>query len=409
MLVLAAVTLGTGLFFGLVPALAATRVDLFRSLRVGGERSGGVVGGRVRKALGAGLRSSPHHAGGPLSLLSQRPRSPVGGLRGDAPACGRPCGGAARAAVISNLPIDGGASGTSLYPEGTPAPEAGQEPWVINKQAQPGYFEAMGIRLVAGRDFREGDGAPGTPPVAVVNESFANRYWPGEGPLGKRIKYGGPDSNFPWMEVIGVASDVRHFGLEWPVELGIYEPFRQFPYWREFLVVRTEGDPLELAAAVRAQVHAVDPDAPAYAVRTMDRVLFETHWRPVILARVLWLMAALGLVLEVVGVYGVVAFSTALRRKEFGIRVALGVDRNTVLVESGKQAVLPCALGLTGGMAVGLVGMRLAAATMFGVDGLDPLVAAGAVAALAVAAGAATLVPARKASRLDPVRVLGSE
>jgi putative ABC transport system permease protein len=310
------------------------------------------------------------------------------------------------AAVVSNLPVGGAAAGTSLYAEGTvPAPR-GQEPWVINKTVHPGYFETMGIRLLAGRDFTEADGAEGTPPVVVVNESFASRSWPGENPLGRRIKYGRPDSDFPWMEVVGVVADVRHFGLDRPVELGIYEPFRHFPYWRETLVARTETDPSGVVRSIRQAIREVDPSAPVYGILSMEEVLYRSHWRPVVLSRLLWILSGLALVLAVVGVYGVVAYSTSQRIREFGVRRALGAREAGITKEAMRQAGPPCAVGLLGGLAVAFGGMHLASNLMFGVEALDPGVAALALVALSLVAGAAVYLPARRSSRMDPAAVL---
>jgi len=450
---------GTGVLFGLAPALQTTRVDLFAALRGGGEgappsareigRRGAIPGGRMGwrrlappgggsgfrsglMALQVGLALTVLAGAGMMarSLASLRAVSPgldpanlltlqvalSEGSRDD-PARQRlafdeirdrvsALPGVAGAAVISNLPVAGAAAGTSLYVEGTEAPPPGQEPWVINKQAQPGYFGTAGIRLLAGRDFRSEDGAPGTPPVVVVNESFARRYWAEGEALGKRIKYGRPESDFPWMEVIGVAADVRHFGPDRPVELGIYEPLQQFPYWRENLVVRTTGDPTGVIRSVLAQVRAVDGDAPVYNVLTMEEVLYRSYWRPVILSRLLWIFTGVAVVLAALGIYGVVAFSTAQHRREFGVRMALGAEPGAVLGAALRTAVLPCSAGLLGGLLAAWAGLRFTGSLMYGVEGLDPVVALTALGVMGVVALAAVVLPARRAAGLDPAEVL---
>lgn len=437
--VLALVTLGAGLFVGLAPALETTRVDLFAALRGGGEGAarssipgsrsafrGGLMALQTTLALavlvGAGMMAR--------SLGNLRQVSPgldaenvltlqvalSEGFRGDPDrqrlafdeirerVAGIP--GVTGAAVISNLPVAGAAAGTSLHVEGTEAPPPGEEPWVINKQAHPGYLETMGIRLLAGRDFRSEDGAPGSPPVVIVNERFARRYWPDGEALGKRIKYGRPESEYPWMEVVGVAADVRHFGPERPVELGIYEPFQQFPYWRENLVVRTAGDPRAVIPRVMEEVRAVDPDAPVYNVLTMEELLYRSYWRPAVLSRLLWIFTGIALVLAALGIYGVVAFATAQRRREFGVRMALGAGKGMVLRQALGTTLLPCTVGLFGGLLLAWVGIRFAGSLLYEVASVDPGVALGGAAVVGLIALAAVLVPAGRASALDPAEVL---
>lgn len=437
-------TLGVAVLFGLAPALHTTRVDLFGVLRGGGESRGGAGGGdgkggrgerwlrtslvtlQVALALvvlagtGTATRSLSTLRGvdpglDPENLLTMeialsrgfredpdRQRLAFQEIRdrvADLP-------GVVRASFISHLPVVGAANGTSLYVEGTEAPPEGQEPWVITKQAQPDYFETMGIPILQGRDFDPADGSPGSPPVVVVNQRFALRYWPPGQALGKRIKYGRPDSPFSWMEVVGVVGDVRHFGQESPVELGIYEPMNQQPYWRETLVIRAHGDPGALVRPVVARVQNVDPDAPVYAIREMDEVLFRSTWRPVVLARLLWVFSGLALTLALLGVYGVVAFSVARRRREFGIRMALGAGGATVQGEALGGILSPVGLGLGLGLFLSWVGIRLTASLLYGVQYLDPGVGVFVAVILALLAGLATYIPSRQASRLDPAEVL---
>jgi len=445
---LALVTLGAGFLFGLAPALATTRVDLFAFLRGGGEgastpsrkgsRRGIIPWGRALGfrggllALQTGLALAVLVGAGMIaqSLISLK-RVPTGldpeklltmqialseGFRGDEDrqrlafeeirerVAGLP--GVTRAALISHLPIAGAANGSFLHVEGTEAPPPGQEPWVISKQSQPGYFETMGIRLLGGRDFTAEDGADGLSRSVIVNESFALRYWPPGEALGKRIKYGRPESDFPWMEVIGVAADIRHFGPDRPVELGIYEPLRQLPYWRENLVVRTAGEPRGVIQTVLAEIRAVDANAPVYSILSMDEVLFRSYWRPVVLARLLWVFSAVALLLAALGVYGVVAFSTAQRRREFGIRMALGAEKEMVLGQAIRTTATPAAVGLVVGLLVAWLGIRFATTLLYGVEALNPLVAGVAALIMATVALVATLLPARKAAGLDPAEVL---
>jgi putative ABC transport system permease protein len=435
LLLLGAVTLGVGVAFGLAPALRSTRFDPFSALRTGQD---GMGMGRLRPALlavqvglglavllGAGMaaRSLTRLQAVPSGLNSENlltlqvamseryrddPVSLLGALDEIRERVER-LPGVARAAVVSNLPVGGAAAGTSLYPEGTEAPPPGQEPWVINKQVHPGYFEVMGIGLVQGRDFQPDDGSPGTPRRVIVNESFAQRYWPDGDALGKRIKYGGPDSEWPWMEIIGVAHDVRHFGLDRPVEMGIYEPLATFPYWRQHFVVKSSSDPQGLVRAVRDEIAAVDPAAPVYAIRTMETVLYESYWRPIILSRLLWIFAWVAVVLVALGVYGVLALFAAQREHEFGVRIALGADRRMIVKEGLGLAVLPFAVGLVGGLTVAFVGLRSASAFLYGVESLEGSVAGAAVAFMAMVAFLATFIPVHRAALRDPVAVLRSD
>ncbi len=445
---LALFTVGVGLLFGLTPALYATRVDLFAALRGGGGTAGGAGGkrglfftkssggdGRLRNglmafqvALALAVLAGTGMVARSLNVLENvdpglDPRNLLTmqvslsrEFRGDGDrerlafqeirdrVAALP--GVERAAFISHLPVEGAANGTSLHVEGTEDPPQGQEPWVISKQAQSGYFETMGIRLLYGREFNEADGVPGSPPVVIVNQRFALRYWPSGEALGKRIKYGRADSHYPWMEVVGVAADVRHFGQDRPVELGIYEPLNQQPYWREALLIRAAGDPGALIRPALAEIRAVDPDAPVYNIRQMDEVLFRSHWQPVVVNRLLWIFSALALVLAVLGVYGVVAFSAARRQREFGIRMALGAEERTLLAEAFRGTWRPVGLGLAAGLLLSWAGIRLAASLLFGVESLDLGVALLAAFSLALLTGLATYLPSRQASRLDPAGVL---
>ena len=193
------------------------------------------------------------------------------------------------------------------------------------------------------------------------------------------------------------------------MELGVYEPFQQFPYWRENLVLRTEGSPRAMIQSVVSAIREVDPDAPVYNVLSMEEVLYRSYWRPVVLSRLLWIFTGMALVLAGLGIYGVVAFGTAQRRREFGIRMALGAERLTVLGAALRSVVLPTSVGLLVGMVAAWVGIRVVRSLMFGVDALDPTVAAVALAVMVLISLTAVLLPARRAARLDPAEVLRGE
>ena len=212
-----------------------------------------------------------------------------------------------------------------------------------------------------------------------------------------------------WMEIIGVSQDVRHFGLDRPVELGIYEPLATFPYWRENLVVKTSSDPMGLVRAVRDEITAVDPGAPVYSIRTMEDVLYESYWRPVILSRLLWIFACVALILASLGVYGVLSLFAAQREHEFGVRMALGADRSMIVKKGFGLAVRPLLAGLFGGLAVAFVGLRFASSLLFGVESLEAAVAGAAIVFMGAVAFIATYIPVRRAAGRDPVAVLRSD
>jgi len=208
---------------------------------------------------------------------------------------------------------------------------------------------------------------------------------------------------------VGVAADVRHFGPDRPVELGIYEPFQQLPGWRENLVLRTAEDPKGVVQSVVAAIGTVDSNAPVYNVFSMEELLYRSYWRPAVLSRLLWIFTGMALALAALGLYGVVAFGTAQRRREFGIRMALGAEGTAVLGAALRSVALPASAGLLGGLVAAWVGIRIVRSLMFGVDDLDPTVAAAALAVLVVISLAAVLLPARRAARLDPAEVLRGE
>jgi hypothetical protein len=264
----------------------------------------------------------------------------------------------------------------------------------------------MGIPLVDGRDFSEEDGAPGTPPVIIVNETFARRYWPSERAVGRRVKYGRPDTDTPWMEVVGVSTDVRHFGPGSPVELGIYEPFHQLPYWRETLVVRGQDDPSDLVPAIRAAVASVDPNTPVHQIQTMAEVWYRTNWQPVLTSRLLWAASAVALLLASLGVFGVVGYLTGRRRKEFAIRLATGGNKGVVTAFAVRSTLPPVVLGLVSGAAVAWAGARFWSRLLFQVEALDLGVLGLCTLLMVLVVGTAILLPARKAARLDPAEVL---
>ncbi len=266
------------------------------------------------------------------------------------------------------------------------------------------------IQLLQGRDFNERDSVDGAQPAVIVNEAFVERWWPDGNPLGKRINYSSnPDEDDPWMEVVGVVTGVHHAGLDSDISIGIYRPHGQYANSDMSLAVRTQSDPLSYVNAVRREIWSIDPKLPPYAIRTMEQVIHEGNWEAPLYS---WLFAAfslVALVLAAVGVYGVVSYSVAQRTREFGIRMALGADRSRVIGLVVRQGVLLTAFGLIGGLAVALALMRFLQSIMFGINPTDPVVYSVAAAAMAGVAILAAYMPARRATRVNPVKALQQE
>ncbi len=294
--------------------------------------------------------------------------------------------------------------------EGRPREPNGRNPKGDWQVASPGYFETMGIRLGDGRFFDDTDRASSLP-VAVINERMAETYWPAEDPIGRRIRVGGEEG---WRRIVGIVGDLRHNGIDGEIKTKVYVPDAQFGavfgVRRSMtLVARAAVDPLSLAAQVRSEVKRLDPRLPVTNVRTMGDVLGVAVAQP---RFVMWLMgsfSALALLLAAVGIYGVLSFMVNRRTREIGIRMALGADRGRIRVLVLGQGL---ALALAG-TALGLLGAFWAAQLMesllYGVEARDLMTFGATVATLLPVALFAVLWPARRATRIDPVRALHYE
>jgi predicted permease len=242
--------------------------------------------------------------------------------------------------------------------------------------------------------------------VLVINQATSRRYWPGEDPVGKRLAF---QPEGPWYEIVGVVGDTRHQGLEAPADPATYAPLAQKSwFWLTWmtLLVRADGDPLALADAVRDEVWALDPNLPVLEVRTVESLYRESLARRRFNTLVLSLFAGFALLLGLVGLYGVMAFSVVRRTREIGIRMALGARAGTVAGLVLRQGAALTLAGLAAGTAAALASSRLMSGLLYGIEPHDPATLAAAAALLAALSLAACFLPARRAARLDPTRAL---
>jgi putative ABC transport system permease protein len=273
----------------------------------------------------------------------------------------------------------------------------------------PGYFHTMGIPLIDGRDFTARDNSRGAPPVIIVNESLARHLWPeypkGVDPIGRHVKEA-YDKAVGWMEVVGIAADIREGGLASPAVAEFYVPCAVHPPQTAYLAVRTQGDPLHFTGAIRAQVAAVDPDQAISEVRILEEVFQETMGQRRLTMQLLGLFAGVALLLAAIGIYGVIAYSVAQRKQEVGIRRALGAQQSDIL-----RLVLWQGLGLAlAGVAIGIGGAfaitRVMAGLLFEVSATDPGTFIGIAVLFIFVALLASILPARRAGRIDPMSAL---
>jgi predicted permease len=264
------------------------------------------------------------------------------------------------------------------------------------------YFRTLGIPLVEGRVFARTDTDKSTP-VALVNRSLARRYWGSESPLGRRIS---ADSGKTWNTIVGVVGDVRHYGLDTDPADEMYMPFSQVPIRGGSLLIRTTGDPHRAAALIEAEIHAIDPDQPVADVETLEEIRAEFLASPRLTASLLGMFALLALLITGAGLAGVVAFSVSQRTQEIGVRMALGAERGEVLAMVLREGMRLVLAGLVLGVAGAFAATRMMAGLLYGVGTTDPLTFAGVVLVLLAVATAACLVPARRATAVDPMVAL---
>jgi putative ABC transport system permease protein len=315
--------------------------------------------------------------------------------------------GVEAAAAVNYLPLGGANSSDSYLVEGEPEPPPGQEHDGRYRVATPDYFRTMEIPIVRGRGFTEQDKA-GAPPVVIVNETLARRHWAGQDPIGKRIRFYGPPERAQWMQIVGVVADVKH-ELDIPVEPEYYLPMAQDSWPGMVLVARTSVEPSSLATALRQQVWAIDKDQPVFDVKTMQEVRSTSVVLYSFSSVMLGIFAGVALVLASIGIYGVMAFAVTQRTQEIGIRMALGARTADVLKLVVKNGMKLALLGIVAGLAGSWALTRFIEKLLFGVQPTDPLTFSLVSVCLLLAAFVACYLPARRATKVDPLVALRYE
>ncbi len=307
--------------------------------------------------------------------------------------------------IADNMPFMGGtSSGTTTVESSTGTRETNVERSAVS----PSYFRALGIPITAGRAFQSID-AEGNEPVAIVSRAMAEQYWPGEDPVGWRLKRGSLDGDSPWITVVGVAEDVHHQGLHVKPRPKMYLPYGQAPRSNIDVILKTHTAPSLVAAATREALAEFDPTVPTPSLRELEGVISSSVAAPRFRTRLVSLLAGLAGLLAVIGVYGVLAYTMARRTAEVGIRIALGARALDVLGSVvGRGASLAVA-GIAIGLMVALAAVRLLESFLFEMNSHDPGIFLVAAMILVAAAVAASYVPARRATRVDPVDALRSE
>jgi putative ABC transport system permease protein len=434
----AAVTLGTGLLFGLLPAVRISRADLYAGVRsaavgdaVGRRVRGALVVGQVAVALvllvGAGLlmrsfqRLNTVELGFDpegvlavrLALPAQRFTEPAAriGYYNDLLESMESIPGVVSVGATTSIPLAGTDHDADFRIEHEPPPDPTQANVAWIRQVTRGYFRTIGLRLLEGRPFDAGDAA-GAPRVVIVNASLARRYfdYPRRNPIGTRVTFGDPDApDATWRTIVGIARDTRHFGIRDGTRPAMYFPYEQVPSTAMTLVLRTEGDPAGLSADVRSAVTSVDPTLAASSIAPLGSWVEGALETDRFVTSLLGLFAALALVLAAVGLYGVVSYGVTRRMREMGIRLALGaggVDVRRLVVNGGLRLTL---LGIALGLAGSLFLTRVLEALLYDVSVTDPVTFVAMAGVLAAIALLASWLPARRASRADPVAVLREE
>jgi len=429
------ISLLSAIFFGLAPAMQTTRTDVISGLRTAGAETphrrrllgrNALVAGQValslvllmvstfiyrgfRQTLGAGPGFRTDH----LLMLSFDPtllrynENQTQQFYRQVVERAATVPGVKSAALASGVPMDGSNLGSmSILPEGFQIPKGQEIPSIFGSTVDEHYFDTMDLSVARGRGFRASDTAS-SPRVAVVNEQLAKHYWPEKDAIGRRFRLDSPDG--PWVEIVGVAKTTKYLWIaESPMDF-VYLPLAQHPQTQMTLLAQSSGDAAALAQPLRQMVRELDVNQPVFDVRTFDDFYqFRAVGQPNVVIRTVGMMGLMGLVLALVGLYGLVSYAATRRSREIGIRMAIGAARGTVLRMVLRQGVVLALIGIAIGLAAS-VGAKRLLNTIFTGDEVDFVTYLLVAPALLAVTALAVYIPARRASRIDPMRVLRYE
>ena len=310
--------------------------------------------------------------------------------------------------AVSQLPIGGGMAGRGFVIEGRPDPGRESQPGASYSVICPDYFRTMGIPLLGGREFTEQD-AQDAPGVVIINETLARRYWPDEDPLGQRIKIGYYDSAGPWLTIVGVHRDVRQAGLDRPARPQFFRPYSQAAWPLMTIVVRTAANPGAFVQPIKQALARVEPERAVSGVSTMEEVLADSVTPRRFPLLLLLTFSLIAVTLAAVGIAGVVSFSVTQRRREIGIRLALGASKGDVLRLVLNRSLSAAIVGITLGLVGSFILTRYLTGLLFEVKPMDPVVLVSVAMILTAVAIVASYLPARRATKVDPMIALRSE